>query len=91
MSKTGKVFFWMFVIILGFVNPLISFALIVLYYLPKIISDACNTCNDTCSEEDSSEDEFFTYEENNTHTTVRKKQVPPKMKSFSDDVLEDMK
>ena len=91
MSKIGKVFFWMFVIILGFVNPLISFALIVLYYLPKIISDACNTCIDTCSEEDSSEDEFFTYEENNTHTTVRKKQVPPKMKSFSDDVLEDMK
>ena len=87
MSKIGKVFFWMFVIILGFVNPLISFALIVLYYLPKIISDACNTCNDTCSEEDSSEDEFFTYEENNTHTTVRKKQVPPKMKSLSDDVL----
>ena len=91
MSKIGKVFFWMFVIILGFVNPLISFALIVLYYLPKIISDACNTCNDTCSEEDSSEDEFFTYKENNTHTTVRKKQVPPKMKSFSDDVLDDMK
>ena len=91
MSTLGKVFFWMFVIILGFVNPLISFALIVLYYLPKIISDACNTCNDTCLEEDSSEDEFFTYKENNTHTTVRKKQVPPKMKSFSDDVLDDMK
>ena len=91
MGKIGKVFFWMFVIILGFVNPLISFALIVLYYLPKIISDACNTCNDACSEDDSSEDEFFTYEENGTHTTVRKKQNPPKMDSFSDHTLEDMK
>ena len=91
MSKIGKVFFWLFVIILGFINPLISFALIVLNYLPKIISDACNTCNDACSEDDSSADEFFTYEENGTHTTVRKKQNPPKMDSFSDHTLEDMK
>ena len=41
--------------------------------------------------EDSDEDEFFTYEENGTHTTVRKKQNPPKMDSFSDHTLEDMK
>jgi hypothetical protein len=47
MSKIGKVFFWLFVIILGFINPLISFALIVLYYLPKIIQDACQQCNQT--------------------------------------------
>ena len=91
MGKIGKVFFWILVIILGFVNPLISFALIVLNYLPKIISDACNTCNDACSEDDSSADEFFTYEENGTHTTVRTKQNPPKMDSFSDHTLEDMK
>ena len=90
MNTVGKVFFWLFVIILGFVNPLISFALIVLYYLPKIISDACNTCKDACSEDDS-EEEFYTYEEKGTRTTVRKKQNPPKMDSFSDDTLEDMR
>ncbi len=37
----------MFVIILGFVNPLISFGLIIVYYLPKIIQDACQPCNQT--------------------------------------------
>jgi hypothetical protein len=91
MNTVSKVLFWIFTIALGFVNPLISFALIVLYYLPKIISDACGTCNDVCSEDDSNEDEFFTYEEKGTRTTVRKKQVTPKMDSFSDDTLEDMK
>ena len=40
MNKISKVLFWMFVIILGFVNPLISFGLIIVYYLPKIIDDA---------------------------------------------------
>ena len=33
----GKVLFWIFAIVLGFVNPLISVGLIVLYYLPRII------------------------------------------------------
>jgi len=38
-----KVFFWIFTIIIGFVNPLISFGLIVWYYLPGIIQDLCQT------------------------------------------------
>ena len=38
-----KILFWLFVIAVGFINPLLSVALIVLYYLPKIISDACNS------------------------------------------------
>ena len=31
---------------LGFVNPLISVAMVVFYYLPKIIDDACRPCSE---------------------------------------------
>ena len=46
MDGIKKVLFWTFTIIVGFVNPLISVALIVLYYLPGIIQDLCQTCNE---------------------------------------------
>ena len=46
MNAITKVFFWIFTIALGFVNPLISVALVVLYYLPGIIQSACNPCKD---------------------------------------------
>ncbi len=46
MNTIGKVFFWIFTIALGFVNPLISVALVILYYLPGIIQDMCNPCNE---------------------------------------------
>ena len=46
MNGLSKIFFWTCTIILGFVNPLISFGLIVLYYLPVIIQDLCQTCNE---------------------------------------------
>ncbi len=46
MNTLGKVFFWIFTIALGFVNPLISVALVILYYLPRIIQDMCNPCNE---------------------------------------------
>jgi len=46
MNTVGKIFFWTCTIILGFVNPLISFGLIVLYYLPRIIQDLCQTCEE---------------------------------------------
>ena len=59
-----KILFWLFTIAVGFVNPLFSVLLVVLYYLPKIIQDMCASCNDV---------------------------TEPEMKSFSDDVLEDMK
>ncbi len=42
----GKIFFWMFAIGLGFVNPLITFGLIILYYLPTIIQDLCPPYNE---------------------------------------------
>jgi len=65
VNGISKVFFWTFTIGIGFVNPLISIALVVVYYLPKIIQDACQPCNEV--------------------------QIDSEMKSFSEDVLEDMK
>ena len=61
----GKIFFWIFAIALGFVNPLITFGLIILYYLPRIIEDLCHPCDEV--------------------------RIDSGMKSFSDDILEDMK
>ncbi len=41
MNPLSKILFWIFAIALGFVNPLITFGLIILYYLPRIIQDLC--------------------------------------------------
>ena len=59
-----KILFWIFVIAVGFANPLFSIALVVLYYLPKIIQDTCNS-----------------------KETIE----ISGMKSYSEDVLEEMK
>jgi hypothetical protein len=64
-----KILFWSAIILLGLINPLISVALVVIYYLPKIIQDACNPCSDVLEEPE----------------------VDYDIKSYSDDVLEDMK
>jgi len=61
----SKILFWSVTFLLGFVNPLISIALVVLYYLPKIISDLVQP-----------------YEQVRDESGI---------KSYSDDVLEDMK
>ena len=42
----NKIIFWIFAIALGFVNPLITVGLIILYYLPGIIQDLCKSCNE---------------------------------------------
>jgi len=47
MNTISKVLFWSFAIILGFVNPLISVVLIVLYYLPGILQNSSQTSNET--------------------------------------------
>ena len=46
MNTIQKVLFWIFAIALGFVNPLISVGMVVLYYLPKIIQDICQPCSE---------------------------------------------
>jgi hypothetical protein len=65
MNKISKILFWSATILLGFVNPLISVGLVVVYYLPKIISDFTQLCEEVREESE--------------------------IKSYSDDVLEDMK
>ena len=47
MNGFTKVLFWMLTIGLGFVNPIISVIMVVLYYLPKIIEDTCKLCNES--------------------------------------------
>jgi hypothetical protein len=51
MNTASKILFWIFTIALGFVNPLISVALVVLYYLPGIIQSAVVPCDETTYEE----------------------------------------
>jgi hypothetical protein len=51
MNLVGKILFWTFTILLGFVNPLISIGMVVLYYLPKIIQDICQPCKESESPE----------------------------------------
>ncbi len=46
MNTLGKILFWTLTILLGFVNPLISIGMGALYYLPKIIQDMCQPCNE---------------------------------------------
>jgi len=91
MNKGSKILFWVFTIGLGFVNPLISFGLIILYYLPNIIQDLCRTCKDAYNENsqtDCTTEEFIHYEENGERVSERKSQARPKKDSYSDDTLE---
>ena len=46
MNTFWKFVFWSMVIVLGFVNPVISFGLIILYYLPGIVGSICKECQD---------------------------------------------
>lgn len=44
MNMRWKILFWCLVVPLAFVNPLISFAMIVLYYLPRIVKSIRVEC-----------------------------------------------
>ena len=46
MNTLSKILFWTFTILIGFLNPLFSVALVVAYYLPKIIQEISQSCND---------------------------------------------
>lgn len=92
MNTFWKFVFWVMVISLAFVNPVISFGLMVLYYLPSIVRNLCKECCDAKREADSEQNtepdfrdndskEYFMQPINNDST----------MKSYSDDTLEDMK
>ena len=51
MNTISKILFWTFTIALGFVNPLISVVLVILYYLPGIIQSDCEPINDMNNDE----------------------------------------
>ncbi len=87
MNTAGKVFFWTCTIALGFISPVISFGLIILYYLPSIVQELCQTCKDACNETTEQSD----CTEDSTKSTYESEQVTSEMNSFSDDTLEDMK
>ena len=85
MNIVGKIIFWIFTIAVGFVNPLISFGLIIFYYLPGIIQELCQTCKES---DDTVEYTEYTYRETRKY---RPDQPAPKMDSFSEETIEDMK
>ncbi len=84
----------MIVISLGFVNPLISFGLVVLYYLPSIVRSLCEECVDAVQSSDSVDRETVKYEEYDVTINFSTRPTGPQstdMKKFSDDTLEEMK
>ena len=50
LGVLGKLLFWSLTIGLGFVNPIISVIMVVLYYLPGIIQDICKPCSESREE-----------------------------------------
>jgi len=93
MNTFWKIFFWIMVIGLAFVNPLISFGLLVLYYLPSIVSSLCKECVDVIKSTDLNSSEAVESEKINLTINFSKQPTRPQhdMKKFSDDTLEDMK
>ena len=74
MNLFWKITFWILTIGLGFVNPLITFVMVIMYYLPGLIQDICNdNGGSNCHKEEKS--------------PPAQKHV--QMKEFSRDVLEE--
>ena len=76
MNLFWKIIFWTLTIGLGFVNPLITFVMVILYYLPGLLQDICNDNN-----------ESNTQKERKYQATQNQAQ----MKKFSKNVLEESK
>ena len=77
MNLFWKIIFWILTIGLGFVNPLITFGLVILYYLPGILGSIC--------EQSPEEKEEIIYEK------YENQPIQPNMTQYSDDTLEKMK
>ena len=88
MNKISKIFFWICTIALGFVHPLISFGLIVLYYLPGIIQLITKTYSANNSDMDDHDKENWQIWKEYVYNSSN---YSEKMDSFSDDTLEAMK
>jgi len=77
MNNFWRIVFWCMTIALGFVNPLITFGLIILYYLPGILGSICEQSPD--------EKEEVIYENNENQP------IQPNMTHYSEETLEEMK
>jgi|SaaInlStandDraft_6_1057023.scaffolds.fasta_scaffold60156_1 uncharacterized membrane protein len=82
MKNSSKGMFWFFTIFLAFVNPVISFILLIMYYLPSLIKEGIN-------ESENSYDSEGTYQElkNRYHKDISK----IFSKRYSDDTLNKFK
>jgi hypothetical protein len=74
MNLFWKIIFWTLTIGLGFVNPVITFVLVILYYLPGILQDNCENNNKSDSQR-----------ERKSESTKNQGQ----MKEFSKDTIEE--
>ena len=74
MNLFWKIIFWTLTIGLGFVNPVITFVLVILYYLPGILQDNCENNNKSDSQR-----------EKKSESTKNQGQ----MKEFSKDTIEE--
>ena len=52
MNLFWKIIFWSLTIGLGFVNPLITFVMVLLYYLPEVLENICNNGKEAESQEE---------------------------------------
>jgi len=84
MNLSWKIIFWLLTIGLGFVSPVISFGLIVLYYLPNIIKFVCQECEDVRTDSKTSENNV-TINYSDEYSSSKK------IDEFSKETLEDMK
>jgi MFS-type transporter involved in bile tolerance (Atg22 family) len=82
-----KIFFWISIICLAFVNPLISFGLLILYYLPGIVrslgKEFAQGANDSVKPDLTSEQK--------EDITAQYSTPEHSMDKFSDDTLENMR
>jgi len=76
MNLSWKIIFWILTIGLGFVNPVITFVMIILYYLPGVLQSICN---------DSAESDSQTVKKSESP------QNHTRMKTFSDDTIEEFR
>ena len=76
MNLFWKIIYWTLTIGLGFVNPVITFVLVILYYLPEIMQDNSENNNKSNSQRES-----------RTESTQNQAQ----MKEFSDDTIEEFR
>jgi len=76
MNLSWKIIFWILAIGLGFVNPVITFVMIILYYLPGVLQSICNDGAKSDSQ---------------TVNKSESPQNHTRMKTFSDDTIEEFR